>query len=106
MANMDGTGRQVRIPSSKSQKNINAMCKFHVTKLPNKWQNKLGGPCLIQILLLSVSINDPSPILYQILVDFGIGEPNSIAVDFFNYEVCWTDAGRSEWNVKPKIGKN
>jgi len=39
----------------------------------------------------------------QTLVDFGIGEPNSIAVDYDNYEVCWIDAGRSQWEIKPKI---
>jgi len=39
----------------------------------------------------------------QVLVSVGIGEPNSIAVDYFNYEVCWADAGRREMNIKPKI---
>merc|ERR550519_1489457 len=39
----------------------------------------------------------------QILVDFGIGEPNSIAVDYHSHQVCWVDAGKPEWNISPKI---
>jgi len=39
----------------------------------------------------------------QILVNNKIYEPNSIAVDLFNYEVCWTDAGDQSNNIKPKI---
>ena len=39
------------------------------------------------------------------LVDRGLGEPNSLAVDFFSYEVCWADAGSSATGVKPKIGE-
>ena len=35
----------------------------------------------------------------------GLGEPNSLAVDYYNYEVCWADGGRKELNLKPKIGQ-
>lgn len=39
-------------------------------------------------------------------MDRGLGEPNSLAVDFFTYEVCWADAGSKINEIKPKIGKN
>ncbi len=39
------------------------------------------------------------------LVSRGLGEPNSIAVDYYNYEVCWADGGRKEMGITPRIGK-
>ena len=39
------------------------------------------------------------------LVDHGLGEPNSLAVDFFTHEVCWADAGNRATGINPKIGK-
>ena len=41
----------------------------------------------------------------KVLVSSGLGEPNSLAVDYYNYEVCWADGGRKELNLKPKIGQ-
>ncbi len=35
----------------------------------------------------------------------GLGEPNSIAVDYYNYEVCWADGGRKEMGITPRIGE-
>ena len=40
------------------------------------------------------------------LVDRGLGEPNSLAVDLFMYEVCWADAGNTERGISPRIGSN
>jgi len=37
------------------------------------------------------------------LVNRGLGEPNSLAVDFFMYEVCWADAGSKVKGIKPRI---
>ncbi len=39
------------------------------------------------------------------LVSRGLGEPNSIAVDYYNYEVCWADGGRKEMGITPRIGE-
>ncbi len=39
------------------------------------------------------------------LVSRGLGEPNSIAVDYYNYEVCWADGGRKEMGIAPRIGE-
>ena len=33
-----------------------------------------------------------------------LGEPNSLAVDFFLYEVCWADAGNDVRGITPRIG--
>ena len=41
---------------------------------------------------------------FQTLVNRGLGEPNSLAVDFFMYEVCWADAGNKVKGIKPRIG--
>jgi hypothetical protein len=41
----------------------------------------------------------------QVLVSRGLGEPNSIAVDYYNYEVCWADGGRKEMGITPRIGE-
>ena len=40
----------------------------------------------------------------QILVDNFIGMPNSLSLDYENYQVCWTDGGSVEMNIDPKIG--
>ena len=42
----------------------------------------------------------------QTLVDSDLGEPNSLAVDLFTFEVCWADAGNKARGIKPKIGKS
>ena len=39
------------------------------------------------------------------LVDSGLGEPNSLTVDFYNYDVCWADAGSKQDGIGPRIGK-
>jgi len=39
----------------------------------------------------------------QTLVDTGLGEPNSLTVDFYNYDVCWADAGSKRDGIKAKI---
>ena len=41
----------------------------------------------------------------QIMVDVDIGDPNSLAIDFNSYEVCWADAGSQNLGVRPKIGQ-
>ena len=43
-------------------------------------------------------------ISYQTLVGSHLGEPNSLAVDFFLYEVCWADAGNDVRGITPRIG--
>jgi len=39
----------------------------------------------------------------QTLVDSGLGEPNSLTVDFYNYDVCWADAGSKQDGIGPRI---
>eukprot|EP00092_Neocalanus_flemingeri_P000676 GFUD01000718.1.p1 GENE.GFUD01000718.1~~GFUD01000718.1.p1 ORF type:complete len:1537 (-),score=283.11 GFUD01000718.1:154-4470(-) len=39
----------------------------------------------------------------QTLVNSGLGEPNSLSVDFYNYDVCWADAGSKRDGIKPRI---
>jgi len=37
------------------------------------------------------------------LVNTNLGEPNSLAVDFYN-EVCWADAGNKRDGINPRLG--
>ena len=39
----------------------------------------------------------------QTLVNRDLGEPNSLTVDLFNYEVCWADAGSQLRSISPRI---
>lgn len=39
----------------------------------------------------------------QTLVDNGLGEPNSLAVDYESWEVCWADAGSKATGLTPRI---
>jgi hypothetical protein len=52
-----------------------------------------------------MQISDRKSCLIKVLVSQGLGEPNSLAVDYYNYEVCWADGGRKELAIPPKIGE-
>ena len=44
----------------------------------------------------------------RIFVEDFIGQPNSLAIDFQNRQLCWTDAGTETGylTVNPKIGRS
>ena len=46
----------------------------------------------------------------RIFVDAYMGMPNALAMDFQNYQLCWTDAGLRKSTlspeIKPKVGKS
>ena len=65
--------------------------------------NMDGTERMVTIIIILTHTKSKS-LYHQTLVGSHLGEPNSLAVDFFLYEVCWADAGDDVRGITPRIG--